>query len=139
MPPRSPPIPRAWAEFAADIADTRFNTGGIANDSRSSDQAESADHGVTAGGGVRFGTMATKLTLEARYEWGLVNISKIPFGGDFKNTGLLVLAGLESRSRVGERRGPGPARHHRAGCLLTRPPLVATYVRPAAANPTNHA
>ena len=73
----------------------KFRTRGLLGLSFNSDQAENLDYGLLAGGGVKLGTGSAKLTVEGRWEWGLANISKLPFGGDVKNSGFVALAGIE--------------------------------------------
>ncbi len=73
----------------------KLSTTGLVNASLSSDEIETFDFGAAVGAGVMGSTGGLHWTIEARYEQGLTNVSKLPFGGDLKNGSVQALAGLE--------------------------------------------
>jgi len=73
----------------------QLNASGLVGYSLDSDQVETMDFGAAAGLGL-LGTMGgLNWTIEGRYEQGLTNVSKLPFGGDLKNGSVQAFAGLE--------------------------------------------
>lgn len=73
----------------------KLGVSGLANYSLDSDEIETFDYGVTGGLGLLGRTAGLRWTIEARYEQGLTNVSKLPFGGDLKNGSVQAFAGLE--------------------------------------------
>lgn len=73
----------------------KLGVSGLANYSLSSDEIETFDYGVAGGAGLLGTTGGLHWTIEGRYEQGLANVSKLPFGGDLKNGSVQVFAGLE--------------------------------------------
>lgn len=84
----------AGPTVAFKISET-LKTTGLVGVSLDSDQIESLDYGVAVGAGLRLPAGGMNWTFEARYEQGLADVSKLPFGGDLKNGSVQVLAGLE--------------------------------------------
>jgi len=50
---------------------------------------------VMLGAGVAIPLGGLAVTGEGRYTWGLANVSDLPFGGEVKNSDVLLLVGLE--------------------------------------------
>lgn len=72
-----------------------FSASGIVGYSFDSDQVKSSDFGAAVGAGVAVRSSGMRLSLEGRYEFGLVDVSELPFGGSVKNSGAQVMAGVE--------------------------------------------
>lgn len=90
--------PRLMLEAGPTVAfkvSEALKTTGLVGISLASDQIESLDYGVAVGAGLRLPAGGLNWTFEARYEQGLANVSKLPFGGDLNNGSVQVLAGLE--------------------------------------------
>lgn len=73
----------------------KMGVSGLVGYDLDSDQVETMDFGAAVGAGLLGTTGGLHWTLEARYEQGLTNVSKLPFGGDLKNGSVQVFAGLE--------------------------------------------
>ncbi len=97
----SPPSPGPASIFFAGgptvsvKANEAFTTSGVVGYSFGTDQAKSTDFGVAVGAGAGLKSGGIRWTLEGRWEFGLANISSLPFGGDVKNSGGQVLLGAE--------------------------------------------
>lgn len=76
-------------------AGEKLKTTGLVGVSLDSDQIETFDYGLAIGAGLLGTTGGLNWTVEARYEHGLANVSKLPFGGDLKNGSVQAFAGLE--------------------------------------------
>ncbi len=73
----------------------QLSASGLVGYSLGTDQIETFDYGVAGGLGLLGTAGGLHWTLEGRYEQGLANVSKLPFGGDLKNGSVQVFAGLE--------------------------------------------
>lgn len=73
----------------------KLGVSGLANYSLSSDEIETFDYGVAGGAGLIGKAAGLNWTIEGRYEQGLANVSKLPFGGDLKNGSVQAFAGVE--------------------------------------------
>lgn len=76
-------------------ASETLRTTGLVGVSLDSDQIETLDYGVAIGAGLLGNAGGLRWTLEGRYEQGLANVSKLPFGGDLRNGSVQVFAGIE--------------------------------------------
>ncbi len=75
--------------------DEKLGVSGLANYSLGSDQVETFDYGIAGGAGLLGRAAGLRWTIEGRYEQGLADVSKLPFGPELKNGSVQVLAGLE--------------------------------------------
>ncbi|MBK7366862.1 MAG: PorT family protein [Candidatus Eisenbacteria bacterium] len=73
----------------------RLTTDGILDTHLNTDEMETLDYGVAVGAGLRLPAGGLNWTFEARYEQGLADVSKLPFGPDLKNGSVQALVGLE--------------------------------------------
>lgn len=73
----------------------KIGTSGLLDASLESDEIESFDWGVIGGVGLLANAGGLKWTVEVRYDQGLADVSKLPFGGDLKNGSVQALAGIE--------------------------------------------
>lgn len=73
----------------------KIGVSGLVDYSLDSDQVETFDFGAAIGAGLLGSTGGLNWTLEGRYEQGMTDVSKLPFGGDLKNGSVQVFAGLE--------------------------------------------
>lgn len=85
--------------LAGPVASMKINeqlsATGLVSYTLPSDQLKSADFGVAVGGAAAVKNGNLKLVAEARYTFGLTNVSDLPFGGDVKNGAFYGLVGLE--------------------------------------------
>ncbi len=72
-----------------------LTTDGLLDAQLGSDEIETLDYGVAVGAGLRLPAGGLNWTFEARYEQGLTDVSKLPFGPDMKNASVQALVGLE--------------------------------------------
>jgi len=73
----------------------KLGVSGLVDYSLDSDQVETFDFGAAVGAGLLGRTAGLNWTLEGRYEQGMTDVSKLPFGGELKNGSVQVFAGLE--------------------------------------------
>lgn len=73
----------------------KIGVSGLVDYSLDSDQVETFDFGAAVGAGLLGRTAGLNWTLEGRYEQGMTDVSKLPFGGELKNGSVQVFAGLE--------------------------------------------
>ncbi len=81
--------------FIAFKVSEKLTTDGILDTHLDTDEMESLDYGVAVGAGLRLPAGGLNWTFEARYEQGLADVSKLPFGPDLKNGSVQALVGLE--------------------------------------------
>lgn len=73
----------------------KIGVSGLVDYSLDSDQVETFDFGAAVGAGLLGKMAGLNWTLEGRYEQGMTDVSKLPFGGELKNGSVQVFAGLE--------------------------------------------
>ncbi len=73
----------------------KLTTDGLLDTHLDTNEFETFDYGVAVGAGLRLPAGGLNWTFEARYEQGLADASKLPFGPDLKNGSVQALVGLE--------------------------------------------
>ena len=70
-------------------------TGGVTTKADMTEDYQRTDYGLVGGAGIAFKLPGIKLSVEGRYNYGLMNIMKDPAAGDsMKNRSMMALVGL---------------------------------------------